>query len=241
LGMNDYDYYFLFGQSSLEALQARKLRFGSSQAVLAGSHMIDCSYNLPPADPSLRAVMILGVGPDKEKEAGYLATYALLRDWAAAHPEYTVLVKAHPRSQVPFWQEAARKLSNVQVLSSACTLAVALEQASVVANIMSNAVIEAALARRPIVYVNASGEEDIFDQERFIGACVTDLSALTGRLEEIAVTYSQCVIQAQCFADFHLAGGTEGLSNTVRLIDELLMHGRCDGQPLHQSNSICER
>lgn len=74
LGMNDYDYYFLFGQSSLEALQARALRFGSSTAVPAGSHMIDSTYDLPPADPSLRTLLILGVGPDKEKEAGYQAT-----------------------------------------------------------------------------------------------------------------------------------------------------------------------
>src|SRR5690606_28367422 len=65
LGMNDYDYYFLFGQSSLEALQARKLRFGSSTAVLAGSHMIDDDYVMPAPDLATRTLLILGVGPDK--------------------------------------------------------------------------------------------------------------------------------------------------------------------------------
>lgn len=239
LGMNDYDYYFLFGQSSLEALQARALRFGTSTAVLAGSHMIDNAFDLPPADPARRVLLVLGVGPDKEKEAGYQRTYELLRDWAAENPAYQVLIKAHPRSRAPFWQQQALTLNNIEVLPRECGLAEALARASVVVNIMSNAVIEAALARRPVVHVNASGEEDIFAQARFVGACVGDLSALTVRLEEITATYPQSVAQAQRFAEFHLAYGVEGLSNTLRLLEELLMHERCDGQLLPSSNSLC--
>ncbi|MFD1693035.1 hypothetical protein ACFSHR_20405 [Azotobacter chroococcum] len=49
LGMTDYDYYFLFGQSSLDALRERPLRFGDTRAVLSGSHMVDRAYDLPPA------------------------------------------------------------------------------------------------------------------------------------------------------------------------------------------------
>ncbi|MDR0529018.1 MAG: hypothetical protein LBG69_05350, partial [Zoogloeaceae bacterium] len=86
LSMNDYDYYLLFGVSSLEALRKRKLRFGSSIAVLTGSHMVDRSFNLPPANPAARTLLILGVGPDKEKESGYRRTYELLREWAREHP-----------------------------------------------------------------------------------------------------------------------------------------------------------
>lgn len=240
LGMNDYDYYFLFGQSSLEALQARALRFGSSQAVLAGSHMIDVAFDLPAAEEKLRVLLVLGVGPDKEKEAGYQHTYALLRDWAALNPSYQVLIKAHPRSQVPFWRETARSLDNLKVLPSDCSLADALSRSSVVVNIMSNAVIEAALARRPVIHANVSGEPDIFAQERFLGAGVADQPALTARLVEITRSYSQSVACAQRFATFHLAHGVEGLSNTLRLLEELLASGRCDGQPLSPSASMSE-
>jgi hypothetical protein len=224
LGMNDYDYYFLFGRSSLEALQARKLRFGSSTAVLAGSHMIDSAYDLPMADPSLRTLLVLGVGPDKEKEAGYQATYALLRDWAAAHPDYRVLVKAHPRSQVPFWQQAASQLANLQVLPKACSLAEALAQASLVVNIMSNAVIEAALARRPVLYVNASGEVDIFGQEPFFGAALTAEVALDMRLRSIEQDYSAAVAASESFACFHLAGGFQGLHRSVDILESFVRH-----------------
>lgn len=237
LGMNDYDYYFLFGRSSLEALQARKLRFGSSQAVLAGSHMIDQAFDLPAADPEWRVMLVLGVGPDKEKEPGYQRTYVLLREWAAQNPSYRVLIKAHPRSQAPFWQEAASVLDNLQVLPRECGLAEALRRASVVVNIMSNAVIEAALARRPVVHVNASDEYDIFAQSKFLGACVSDLPALVVRLREISAAYPEHVERARSFAEFYLAHGVEGLSNTLQLLSELLVHGRCAGLHLPPSNA----
>lgn len=222
LGMNDYDYYFLFGQSSLEALQARELRFGNSVAVLAGSHMIDSTYDLAPADPSVRTLLILGVGPDKEKEAGYQATYALLRDWAAAHSEYRVLIKAHPRSQIPYWRQVADTLPNVQVLPKACSLAEALSQASLVVNIMSNAVIEAALARRPVIYVNASGERDIFAQERFFGPCITSTDALQAGIAAVEGTYGGALQQGQAFAEYHLTHGCAGLARNLEALTALL-------------------
>jgi hypothetical protein len=232
LGMNDYDYYFLFGQSSLEALQARALRFGSSIAVLAGSHMIDSTYDLPPAEPSLRTLLILGVGPDKEKEVGYQTTYALLRDWAAAHPGYRVLVKAHPRSQVPFWQQAADELPNLQVLPRECSLAEALAQASLVVNIMSNAVIEAALARRPVLYVNATGEPDIFGQARFFGEAVTSTESLNAGVAAIERDYARHLMQAEGFAHHHLAHGSRGLTHNLELLESLLRGEPCAGESL---------
>jgi hypothetical protein len=234
LGMNDYDYYFLFGQSSLEALQARTLRFGSSQAVLAGSHMIDSSYDLPPSEPSLRTVLVLGVGPDKEKEIGYQRTYALIRDWAAQNADYQVLIKAHPRSEALFWQEAAATLGNVQVLPSHCTLAEALGRASLVINIMSNAVIEAALAKRPLIYVNASGEPDIFAQDSFFGECVERTDQLQQRIADIASDYVGSLQQSARFADYHLAQGIAGLERTCALLEVLLRNERAESQPLMQ-------
>jgi hypothetical protein len=222
LGMNDYDYYFLFGQSSLQALQARELRFGTSTAVLAGSHMIDQAFDLPPADPSLRVLLVLGVGPDKEKEPGYRRTYELLRDWAAQNSDYQVLIKAHPRSQVPFWQEAAGVLDNVRVLPRECGLADALGQASVVVNIMSNAVIEAGLAERPVLPVNLSGEPDIFNQQAFFGAALASVAELGERLGRIEQAYDQARTEAQAFGRFHLAHGSQGLVVNQQILERLL-------------------
>lgn len=222
LGMNDYDYYFLFGPSSLAALQKRKLRFGSSMAVLTGSHMIDQSYDLPPPDPTIRTVLILGVGPDREKETGFQRTYALLKEWAARTPHYQVLVKRHPRSAVPFWQEAADSLNNVSVLPKELTLAQALERACCVVNIMSNAVIEAGLAGRPVLYCNLSNDRDIFAQEAFFGPALRTLEEFQSRIKEIEADFPAEIEKARRFAFFHLAHGSQGLNKTCQALEYLL-------------------
>jgi hypothetical protein len=218
LSMNDYDYYMIFGRSSLEALQARALRFGTSTVLLAGSHMIDRSFDLAPVTSTLRTLLILGVGPDKEKEAGYQRTYNLLRDWAQQNPQYQVLVKRHPRSSVPFWCDVATELSNVSVLPAECSLAQALEKASLVVNIMSNAVIEAGLAARPVIYCNLGSDADIFSQQRFFGPAVTSLGELQARVSTIESAYGEYVEQSRAFAHYHLTYGVQGLERTVQVL-----------------------
>lgn len=222
LSMNDYDYYFLFGTSSLEALRKRQTRFGTSTAVLTGSHMIDRSFDLPPADPQERTMLILGVGPDKEKESGYQRTYELLRQWARQHPDYNVVVKRHPRSSVPFWQDAAQAIENVRVFPAERSLAQALEEASLVVNIMSNAVIEAGLAGRPVIYCNLGDDRDIFDQERFFGPAVATPAELQTRVQEIEQNFATSAEKAKAFAHFHLAHGSQGLETTLQTLDNLL-------------------
>lgn len=222
LGMNDYDYYLLFGQSSLEALRERAIRFGTSTILLTGSHMIDRSFDIPPASAAARAVLVLGVGPDRERESGYQNTYGMLRDWAARNPDYRILVKRHPRSAVPFWQQASQTLPNITVLPVDCPLAKALEQASIVVNIMSNAVIEAGLAGRPIIFCNLSANKDIFDQEAFLGPVVTAVGEFAARLQMIEADYADAIKRAHDFANFHLANGFQGLEKTVSVLEQLL-------------------
>lgn len=221
LSMNDYDYYLLFGRSSSEALLARRLRFGSSVAVLAGSHMIDSAYDLPPADPALRTLLVLGVGPDKEKQLAYQSTYSLLLEWARRNPNYRVLIKAHPRSDVLFWVGAVSRSKNILILPRECSLVEALAQASIVVNIMSNAVIEAALARRPLLYVNASDEQDIFNQERYLGGRIATLEELQRAVSLLQDDFASAVERAEGLAEYHLANGFNGLGSTLDVLDAL--------------------
>ena len=238
LGMNDYDYYFLFGQSSLEALQVRTIRFGESTAVLSGSHMIDAAFDLPPADLQRRTLLILGVGPDKEKESGYQRTYALLREWSLHNPGYKVLIKAHPRSKVAFWKQVEATLDHVQVLPAAGTLAEALSQSSIVVNIMSNAVIEAALAHRPVIYVNASNDEDIFSQERFFGTCVSTLQGLQAAVNAIEQDHDAALACSAHFAEYHLAHGCAGLSWSLQALTNLLEGRRPSGMSIKLPSTV---
>jgi len=221
LSMTDYDYYLLFGQSSLDALQRRTLRFGSTRTILAGSYLIDRQYDLPMAASGLR-VLVLGVGPDKEARPGYQRTYALIREWAARHPQVPVTFKAHPRSRMEFWQQAAANCPSIHLARPDVSLAAALEQNSVVLNIMSNAALEASLAQRPVIYINVSDDPDILEQARFFGECVTDLDMLEKRLDWLPRNYQQAVCETRAFARYHLAHGVQGQCRTAEVIDRLV-------------------
>lgn len=222
LGMNDYDYYGVFGRSSLEALQERPLRFGKSTVVLVGSYLADETYELSVADPGIKTLLVLGVGPDREKESGYEDTYRLLRDWAGRNPHYRLLFKRHPRSKARFWSDAATRFANIELLAIDCSLAQALAQASVVVNIMSNAGIEAGLAGRPVIHVNAGSDVDIFSHALFFGPQVRDELAFSQQLQALERDYLDCVAKARSFADYHLVYGSRGLAKTVELVDDLL-------------------
>lgn len=221
LSMTDYDYYLLFGHSSLKALQGRALRFGTTQTILAGSYLIDRHFDLPAAGSDLR-VLVLGVGPDKEARAGYQRTYALICEWAARHPDVPVTFKAHPRSRMAFWKAAAVKHPNIRLALPEASLVDALEQSSVVLNIMSNAALEASLASRPVIYINASGDTDVLEQARFFGDCVTDLDTLEARLEWVQHNYAQALRNTRAFAGYHLAHGIQGQRHTAEIIDRLV-------------------
>lgn len=233
LGMNDYDYYLLFGKSSEEALAQRSLRFGTSTVLLAGSHMIDNSFDFPAATPSLKTVLVLGVGPDKEKEACYLQNYRLVAEWAADHPDRRVLIKRHPRSRMPFWAQMSSEWSNIEVLPEVFPLEQALEQVAVVINFMSNAIIEACLARRPAVYVNTCQGRDIFEQERFFGTAVKSACALEERIQSIEQDYQRHVECSENFACFHLAGGVKGLERTASILEALFSETKLPADVAH--------
>lgn len=226
LAMNDYDYYGVFGHSSLVALQDRTLRFGDSTVILLGSYLADQTYDLPPSSPAAKTLLILGVGPDREKEAGFQRTYQLLFEWAEQHPDYRVLFKRHPRSRAQFWSDAAQRLANVELLDTRLTLSAALAMASIVANIMSNAGIEAGLAGRPVIYVNAGSDVDIFSHALFFGGPVTDTKGLSTQTQAIEHYYPRHVHLARQFADYHLVHGSRGLAKTVELVDDLVQGGK---------------
>lgn len=221
LSMNDYHYYFLFGRSSLDALRKRKLLFGTSVAVVAGSHMVDESYRLARPDPACKTLLILGVGPDKEKLDSYLQTYALLRAWASANAEYRVLIKGHPRSSMVFWNTPPKPL-NLQILPADVTLADALAEASIVINILSNAIIEAGLSGRPIIQVNYADSQDMFGESHFFGPVIRDINALSHAIKAIEKDYALHCKQSIDFAEYHLEQGVEGLKNNIEALKDIL-------------------
>lgn len=225
LSMNEYDYYFLFGQSSYEALLKRKTLFGNSKIVLTGSHMIDQSFAIEPPDIHKKTILLLGSGPDREKSPGYKEGYKLFFDWAISKPEYTFLIKLHPRSKGEFWKSPPQ---NLTILKHSTSLASALDQASVAVTIETNSVLEAALCSRPIINISSPSKEDLFDLEPFFGSPAQTLVELERKLEYIEENFKENIEISSSFSQLHLANGLNGLNVTTNKLSEILKKGKTD-------------
>lgn len=87
-----------------------------------------------------------------------------------------------------------------------------------VVNILSNAVIEAALAGRPVLCVDLGGQPDIFQQQRFFGTVVRSEDELERRLRGVETDFAQALGQSRAFAEFHLAQGADGLAGYLEAL-----------------------
>lgn len=176
LGMNDYDYYGVFGAVRWKPCKSVDCGSVSRQWCWSVPTLSMKAMTCPSLIPASRHCWSWGRARSR-KESGYEDTYRLLRDWAGRNPHYRLLFKRHPRSKAQFWIDAATRFANIELLDIDCSLAQALAQASVVVNIMSNAGIEAGLAGRPVIHVNAGNDVDIFSTR-----CSSGRKCATSRL-----------------------------------------------------------
>ena len=218
--MNDYDYYFLFGQSSFEYLQQRSLLFGSSKVVLAGSHMIDESFKTKDVKPYNNQILLLGMGPDREKTSLAEFNYNLILEWITNNKDHKLIVKPHPRSDMFFWKKQAKTLTNIELLSGSYSLSQALQRCSIVITIESNAILEASLAAKPIIYVNNSNSRDIFFLEKYLGMRVKNIQSLDKQVKSITADYEKHVEKTKHLKGYHLSND-HGLNVTVSLIQAI--------------------
>ncbi|MRI31606.1 capsule biosynthesis protein [Endozoicomonas sp. OPT23] len=220
--MNDYDYYFLFGESSLESLRQYKNIYGTSEIVLSGSHMIDESYDIPALPESNKKVLLLGMGPDREKTALAQSNYQITLNWILNNPEYQLFIKPHPRSQSEFWRTAESSSNQITLLASDINLAQTLVKCSIVISIESNAILEASLAKRPIAFLNMYKTTDIFSLEKFLGDRCYDLKSLEKKIREIESNYITYIDMTEKLSEYHLNNGASGLQECSILISSIL-------------------
>ena len=219
--MNDYDFYFLFGQSSYDFLKKRKLLFGKSRVVLTGSHMIDESFDIKNHSFYNGNILLLGMGPDREKTSLAEKNYGLILEWISKNKDHKLFVKPHPRSNLHFWKKFAKQFTNIELLSSSFLLSEALRSCSSVITIESNAILEASLAKRPIIYVNTTDSEDIFSLEKHLGKRVKNINALNEQITDIAKNYKKHVEKTECLQRYHLSDGIHGLSRTISSVNAI--------------------
>ncbi len=204
--MIDYDYYFLYGTSSLDKIILRQVRYGSTKAVLTGPYFSNKEFKLPANDAS-NNILLFGIYPDLEKKKSYQLIYNIIKDWAENNPEYTLYVKPHPRSKSDYWTNASQKINNIVVLGATEKLIDCLSNISITLSIYTNAVIDSALLNRPSLMVCPDNIKDLGDEldiEKFYLPRATTPEQLQSNISTMLGHYSHYVSQANKFAKYHL-------------------------------------
>ena len=217
--MTSFDYYFLFGESSLAHLRKNPVRIGSTSALLAGSPFIDAPEAGPSTGERARVVVYFSSLAANNRSDVFIRGARTVVEWARRRPDFQVRVKLHPLEHPETLTTLTRGMANAEVLPKETPMREALDGASLVIHTSSNAALEAALVGIPSVIVNDTPEPDTYlELERFFLPRAGTVEELDSRVEATLADYDTHVAAARRFYSFHIAR-----SDSVPFIAEQLI------------------
>jgi hypothetical protein len=220
----EFDYYFLYGRSSLDRLRKRDVLFGKSKAVLTGPYLANSDFSLPIIQAN-KNILLFGVGPNLEKHTRITDMYSVINSWIVSHPDYQLTIKLHPRSSLEYWHRQEQKTKNIQVLSKNTPMTHALQDVSITLSIYTNAVLDAALLNRPSLLVANKETSDELDIEKFFLPRSETADELNERMEEMLENYPYHVQQSKAFITYHLEHQQDSVTFISSCIDSIV-HGK---------------
>jgi len=200
----DYDYYLIFGKSSLKHLKNNPYLFGTTTPIITGS-------------PFLGAYKIDKKINHERKNIIYLAQYenSRVRDhlhfsneifikFAKRNPNKSCVIKPHPLDENRIWEIRTKDIKNITVLDKDSNIINALNSAYVSVVSWSNASLESALIECPIISIDRSGYADNnLDMSEFFPV-VKNVSDFEIALLGIENDYEKYKDACKRFVDYHL-------------------------------------
>lgn len=230
----DYDYYLLFGESSLEYLSALRGAFGECVVKFAGPYFFaDREDPLPlkarNKDKGVKC-LFLGSGPDYEVSESY-RDYC---DWAAAwlnsQPDAELWVKVHPRGSGEPWRSRAASNSGIRILPTGSALDTCVADFDFVLSGYTNAVLDVARFGTPFILL---GEEaDHFSTGRFGIPRARSAGELANCIDALLVDIEGARTRASKFFDFHVHEKYLPLTSIVEVVERLAAGEEVKGESL---------
>lgn len=206
--MLDYDYYCIYGKSSLEHLKKLPETYGSCQIVLGGSYLFDESYVAEKPNKDL-PLLFLGMGPELEETREGIKIYDTICEWQKSSGK-TLYIRLHQRSKGKYWQRIVRE--GIKIVSRGETFKESAGRASIILAPYTNAVLDAALLGRPIQLVAFPDELDYLQVERFFGPRANDFGGIETGIDKLYSNYEDSLNACKKFCDYHLERGCYSVS-----------------------------
>lgn len=222
----DYDYYLMYGRSSLEYLRTLGAGFGECTVLFAGPYFL--ADAVPPTasvtGQQLRC-LFLGSGPEYETTAGYLEMCAWVRQWAVAS-SVQFSVKPHPRAEGRPWQGD----TVAEMVDRNLQLDEVLGDFDLVLCGYTNAVLDVARAGVPFVLLGEG--RDYFQTEQFNLFRARSLAELDLACRMINSDSSSYKERLDRFLHFHIENPCQPCSSLVETICQAVDCQRLPGVKL---------
>ncbi len=226
----DFDYYFVFGESSINNIYRNPLRIGNTRIVKTGSPYIDLDRSLPiPRED--KAILYfasaeIGMNSRAQKDFGIVFEFAL------KNPDFKVYIKPHPSDKSDYLLKKPDGIANIIVLEKTTNIWDALAKATLVVTTASNASIEAALVGRPTVVVNTTspneskdpwfGSGDYLQIEQYFLPRVQNADALKANVLHIINEFD--FFQKKCseFVSYHYARTFDSVDYAANILEQII-------------------
>jgi len=215
--MMDFDYFSVYGPSSVDYLENLKWSYGSCQFLYGGSYLFDEGFSLP-APVVTDPIVFLGMGPQLEKTNEGLKIYQLVAAWQKK-TKRKLFVRLHHRSERNFWNELNQE--GVTVLDKE-EFHKSMERSSLVLASYTNAVIDACLLNRPCQLIASKKQRDKLKVESFFGHRVFSVESLETAVVRHFNDYDNSVLKCKELIDYHLLRGSDSVNYLTKIVQKLV-------------------
>ena len=158
--MCDFDYYFVYGESSWNSLRSISNRYGSTRVVLAGSLNFDSAELLPLPSEDKKQVTYFSTWLPKHQRKNFLRQFQAIKHFAVTHPEVTVVVRLHPLEATDFWGAAQANVPNIRIDNADVSMRDSLRDSRIaICSSHSTAFLDAACLGRVSIVIDVDSHE----------------------------------------------------------------------------------
>jgi len=207
-----FDFYFVFGRSSIQGAERSSVRFGSSKLVETGYLLLDRQLEMPPRSDG-NAILFFSTwlyntsaGFARAYDSAAMHCFETIAEWAKKQRRYELVVRPHPDEDPSLVTSRLGHLPNVKILPKSVSMAESLRMTSAAIGMVTNASIEAAVANRPFTSVFPAGVWDgHLDLEKYYGRRATNADELSMKLDRQFEYFDSALDGCHAYAKHHLA------------------------------------
>jgi len=203
----DFDYYFVYGKSSIDKLSSRKVLFGETTFIESGSLSIEERLRNEgvSSNQTEDAILLLGSGPNIEKQADVEEAYRIVINWALQQQNFTLYFKPHPRSNCNLWHKLVLELNAKECTTIVNNLGINLSHCIASVAAYTNAILDSSLLCIPPIWLTTADAIDEFSIEKLIGPRVLNSDQLRQRLTDYLNSPELYKKKTDIFIKYHLA------------------------------------